>query len=74
MVALVGSSNLDPLSLHRNFEMNALIADPETGRAMADLFAVGPREAVRVESAEWRRRPLRARAAESVATLFADLL
>jgi cardiolipin synthase len=74
LVALVGSSNLDPLSLHRNFEMNALIADPETGRRMADLFAVDLEQAMRVESAEWRRRPLRARAAESAATLFADLL
>jgi cardiolipin synthase A/B len=74
LVALVGSSNLDPLSLHRNFEMNVLIADPETGRAMAQLFARDLENAVRVESAEWRRRPLRARAAESAATLFADLL
>jgi len=74
LVALVGSSNLDPLSLRRNFEMNALIADPETGRAMADLFEADLEKAVRVESAEWRRRPLRARAAESAAMLFADLL
>ena len=74
LVSLVGSSNLDPLSLHRNFEMNALVADPDVGRAMADLFASDLENAVRVESAEWRRRPLRARAAESAATLFADLL
>ncbi|HVO34134.1 MAG TPA: phospholipase D-like domain-containing protein [Gemmatimonadales bacterium] len=74
LVALVGSSNLDPLSLRRNFEMNALIADPETGRAMSDLFGSDLQNAVRVESAEWRRRPLRARAAESAATLFADML
>ena len=74
LVALVGSSNLDPLSLRRNYEMNALIADPETGRAMTELFASDLEKAVRVETAEWRRRPLRARAAESAATLFADLL
>jgi len=74
LVALVGSSNLDPLSLHRNFEMNALIADPEAGRAMSNLFASDLENAARVENAEWRRRPLRARAAESAATLFTDLL
>jgi cardiolipin synthase len=74
LVALVGSSNLDPLSLHRNFEMNALVADPEAGRAMHELFESDLEKAVRVESAEWRRRPLRARAAESAATLVADLL
>ena len=74
LVSLVGSSNLDPLSLHRNFEMNALVADPDVGRAMADLFAADLEKAVRVETVEWRRRPLRARAAESAATLFAELL
>jgi len=74
LVALVGSSNLDPLSLHRNFEMNALIADPDAGAAMARLFAADLEQATRVEAGEWRRRPLRARAAESAATLFADLL
>jgi len=74
LVSLVGSSNLDPLSLRRNFEMNALIADPDAGRAMADLFASDLEKAARVETAEWRRRPLRARAAESAAMLFADLL
>ena len=74
LVSLVGSSNLDPLSLRRNFEMNVLVADPQTGRAMSDLFASDLDKAVRVEGIEWRRRPLRARAAEAVATLFADLL
>jgi cardiolipin synthase len=74
LVALVGSSNLDPLSLHRNFEMNVLIADPEAGNAMSDLFAADLERATRLESVEWRRRPLRARAAESAATLFADVL
>ena len=74
LVSLVGSSNLDPLSLRRNFEMNVLVADPQTGRAMSDLFTSDLEKAVRVESLEWRRRPLRARLAESAATLFADLL
>ncbi len=74
LVALVGSSNLDPLSLRRNFEMNVLIADPETGSAMSALFAADLENAAPVSSADWQRRPLRARAAESAATLFADLL
>ncbi len=74
LVTMVGSSNLDPLSLHRNFELNALVADPDAGRAMNDLFASDLEKAVRVESAEWRRRPRRARVAESVARLFADML
>ncbi len=74
LVTLVGSSNLDPLSLRRNYELNALVADPEAGRAMSEVFASDLEKALRVESAEWRRRPLRARAAESIARLFADIL
>jgi len=73
-VTLVGSSNLDPLSLHRNYELNALVADPATGAAMRDLFASDLARAARVLPDDWRRRPLRARAAEAAATLFADVL
>jgi cardiolipin synthase len=74
VVTLVGSSNVDPLSLHRNYELNALIADPLTGATMRDLFASDLGKAARVRPDEWGRRPLRARAAEAAATLFADLL
>ena len=74
VVTLVGSSNLDPLSLHRNYELNALVADPATGSAMRALFASDLEKAVPLEAEEWRRRPLRARAAEAAATVFADML
>ena len=74
VVALVGSSNLDPLSLRRNYELNALIADPVTGAAMRDLFATDLTKAARVLRDDWRRRPLKARAAEAAATLVAELL
>jgi len=74
VVALVGSSNLDPLSLRRNYELNALVADPATGAAMRALFASDLEKATPVLLEEWRRRPLRARAAEAAARLFADVL
>lgn len=74
VVTLVGSSNLDPLSLHRNYELNVLIADPGTGATMRELFASDLGKAARVHADEWSRRPLRARAAEAAATVFADLL
>jgi len=73
-VTLVGSSNLDPLSLRRNYELNALVADPEVGRAMRDLFASDLLKATPVRREEWHHRPLTARLAESVATLFAARL
>ena len=74
VVALVGSSNLDPLSLRRNYELNALVADPTTGAAMRALFAADLEKATPVLLEDWRRRPRRARAAEAAARLFADVL
>lgn len=74
VITLVGSSNLDPLSLRRNYELNLLVGDPETGRRMGELFDADLREATPVVAEEWARRPLRARAAERVATFFASLL
>ncbi|HTT68044.1 MAG TPA: phospholipase D-like domain-containing protein [Gemmatimonadales bacterium] len=74
LVTLVGSSNLDPLSLRRNFELNALVADPQTGTRMRDLFTSDLTQAARVLPDEWRRRPLHAKAAEAAARMFADLL
>ncbi|OGT92592.1 MAG: hypothetical protein A2083_03585 [Gemmatimonadetes bacterium GWC2_71_9] len=73
-VSLVGSSNLDPLSLHRNYELNVLVGDPRTGARMRELFAGDLKQAVRVDADEWRRRPRRAKLAETVASLFSGYL
>jgi cardiolipin synthase A/B len=74
VVTLVGSSNLDPLSLRRNYELNLLVGDPATGQRMRDLFASDLLEATPVDPGEWARRPLRARFAERLANLAASLL
>jgi cardiolipin synthase A/B len=74
LVTLVGSSNLDPFSLRRNYELNLLVGDPETGRRMRELFANDLQGATRVDPEEWRRRPRSARAAEALATFAASLL
>lgn len=70
VVSLIGSSNLDPLSLHRNYELNVLVGDPRTGESMREMFAADLMHAARVLPDEWKRRPFRARAAEAVASLF----
>ncbi|MBI1723252.1 MAG: cardiolipin synthase ClsB [Gemmatimonadetes bacterium] len=74
VISLIGSSNLDPLSLHRNYELNVLVADPAVGSRMRELFAQDLRAAARLDPAEWGRRPLRAKVAEAVATLFSRFL
>jgi cardiolipin synthase len=74
VITLVGSSNLDPLSLRRNYELNLLVGDPATGQRMQELFASDLEQAVRVVPDEWRRRGWRARVAEAAATFAASLL
>ncbi len=71
VVSLIGSSNLDPLSLHRNYELNVVIGDARTGASMHELFEHDLEGARRVDLAEWRRRPLIYRIAEWFAGLFA---
>jgi cardiolipin synthase len=70
VVSMVGSSNLDPLSLHRNYELNVLVADAAAGAAMVDLFESDIRAATEVRLDEWRERPRRYRVAEWLAGLF----
>ncbi len=74
VITLVGSSNLDPLSLRRNYELNLLVGDPTTGRRMRELFEADLGEATPVVADEWALRPLRARVAERAATFLASLL
>lgn len=69
-ISMIGSSNLDPLSLHRNYELNVLVASSRTGREMRELFASDLEHAHRIDLAEWRRRPLVYRLAERAASLF----
>ena len=73
-VTLVGSSNLDPLSMRRNYELNLVVVDPVTGLGMREMFARDLVGARRVESDAWRRRPLWQRLAESTAAVFAPNL
>ena len=73
-ITLVGSSNLDPLSMTRNYELNLLVADAHTGARMREMFArdlCGAREIV---PSEWAKRPLWQKAAESAVRIFDDNL
>ena len=70
-LCLVGSSNLDPLSLRRNFEMNLLVGDPGTAQRLHEIFARDLERSRRIELPAWRRRSRWRRLAESAGSLFA---
>jgi cardiolipin synthase len=69
-LTLVGSSNLDPLSLQRNYEINLLLVDSDTARGMKEMFEEDLENAQRIDLDTWRQRPLWQRRVESAATLF----
>jgi cardiolipin synthase len=70
-ISLVGSSNLDPLSLRRNYELNLLVVDPTLGAEMRAMFEQDLARSRRVELPAWRQRPAWRRTAEAAARLFA---
>jgi len=73
-IVLVGSSNLDPLSMTRNYELNLLLADAATGRKMAEMFEQDLRGAREIHPEQWARRPLWQKTAEMAAKIFDDNL
>jgi len=74
IATLVGSSNLDPLSMRRNYELNLLVIDAATGATMREMFARDLEGATRIEPAAWARRPAWAKAVEAGARLMAPNL
>jgi len=73
-LTLVGSSNLDPLSLNRNYELNLLVADAQTGARMREMFERDLESATRIELPTWRKRPGWQRLAEATGALFGSSL
>jgi cardiolipin synthase len=71
---LVGSSNLDPLSLRRNYELNLLIDDVTTGAAMRSMFVRDLAEAAQIDLIRWRQRSAWQKWGERIAGAFASNL
>ena len=73
-ISLVGSSNLDPLSMTRNYELNLLLADAATGAAMREMFERDLHGAREVDPRFWAKRPLWQRVTETAVAIFDDNL
>jgi len=70
----VGSTNMDFRSFEQNFEINALIFDPEIAVKMKKIFEQDLADSIRVNARTWKKRPVKVRLKESVARLFSPLL
>lgn len=72
--ATVGSTNFDFRSFEHNFEANLLIYSKAVNAALSQTFARDQARCQRVTPAQWRHRPVRQRAAESVVRLLSPIL
>jgi cardiolipin synthase len=67
---LIGSSNLDPLSLVRNAELNVEIHGTVLAEQVAELFARDRAGSTEFASEQWRHRPARRRLTTRLAALL----
>ena len=70
----IGSTNFDFRSFEHNFEANMLLYSKDFNAKIKELFLRDQRDCHRMTSAEWRRRPWRVKAIESVMRLFSPIL
>lgn len=70
----IGSTNFDFRSFEHNFEANMLLYSKDFNARIKELFLRDQRDCHRMTSAEWRRRPWRVKAIESVMRLFSPIL
>jgi cardiolipin synthase A/B len=73
-VASVGSANWDVRSFRLNFETNVLIYDREYAHRLKEIYEEDLKESTEITLESLEKRPLRARAWESVARLFSPIL
>lgn len=63
---MIGTANMDRLSLAGNYECNVEVFDADLGGRMEHLFSLDLTNARELTLAEWRRRPWAARALEAL--------
>lgn len=51
----VGSSNLDPRSLHLNYELMVRIVDPDLRRDATEFFSTALRHSIEIQARTWRQ-------------------
>jgi len=72
--SLVGTPNFDTRSLLLNFEVALVLLGPQAASQLEEQFENDLRHSMRVDLADFRRRPLSSKIAEQVLNLFAPVL
>ena len=72
--ASVGTANMDIRSFSQDFEVNALIYDKKTARALKKDFLNDISGSLKMNIEQWRKRPRIDKVLESIARIFSPLL
>lgn len=70
----VGSTNFDFRSFEHNFEGNLFFFSRRLNEQLSDIFNVDLRHSTRVTPANWRKRPVKQKAMESILRLLSPVL
>lgn len=62
----IGTTNIDRLSMHGNFEINLEIYDRDLAQNMEEIFAIDQTNAYQLTLSDWERRPWWVRTAEEL--------
>ncbi len=73
-VALLGSVNMDKRSFSINFEISMFIYDPGVVQGLRSLQQHYIEQSIRVDQADWARRPVHSRLLENALQLLAPVL
>ncbi len=74
IVTSIGSANMDFRSFEQNFEVTAFVYDEEFAKEVKQTFIDDFADSQRVILTEWRKRPVKQKAKESLARLLSPLL
>lgn len=73
-IAIVGTANMDYRSFDLNFEVNAIVYDPEIANQLSDIFYADLEDAERIDPVRWDHRPKLKQLLEKTARLVSPLL
>ncbi len=73
-ILTVGTANLDNRSFDLNFEINAVVFDPELAEALANQIETDMSHASQINIDEWNKRPRYIKLLEKIFKLFSSLM
>ena len=73
-ISVLGTANMDYRSFDLNFEVNAVVYGEKIAGELRTMFYEDLKDAIEIEAASWRKRPIYKQLPEKIARLLSPLL